>query len=209
MILKSARSIVCIFNLLVACCVLLVATGCSQKSVERGAQGAATGAVVGAVGGLVTGLVFGGNAAESAARGAVYGGATGATAGAISGAVEDSNQKKAQQAAELEALRKELGDDAFQGLAALAECKHEIALGYGRTATQSDNPNYALAGLWVEALTYADSGQESKARSLFPDLVAKDASIETKAQAESELDGAMQQLYEIRRTHKLPEQCDK
>jgi hypothetical protein len=122
--------------------ILLLATvfifiNCSSQTAQRAGQGAAGGAVVGAVGGMVSALVFGGDVGDAAARGAVWGGATGATAGAMSGAVADSNQKKAQQAAKLEALKKRLGEDAFNGLAALVECKHEVAQGYGRTAAGS------------------------------------------------------------------------
>jgi hypothetical protein len=122
---------------------MMVFPACSKRSMQGAGQGAATGAVVGAVGGMVSALVFGGNVGEAAARGAVYAGATGAAAGAMSGAAADSNQKKAQEAAELEALRKRLGDDAFQGLEALVQCKHEVAQGYGRTAAKSSNPDFA------------------------------------------------------------------
>ena len=52
----------------------------------------------------------------------------------------------------------------FNGLAALAECKHDVALAYGRTAATSDNRDHALAGLWLEILAYGDSRQEKKAR---------------------------------------------
>ena len=180
---------------------------CSSQTAQRAGQGAATGAVVGAVGGMVSAMVFGGNVGDAAARGAVWGGSTGAAAGAISGAVADDNQKKAQQAAELEALKKRLGDDAFNGLAALAECKHEVAQGYGRTAAQSDNPDYALAGLWLQALAFADGNKADQARALFPNLIAKDASIDSEAQAESELQEALKKLKDIRQEHKLPKSC--
>ena len=119
---------------------VFIFSNCSKQSVERTGQGAATGAVIGAVGGVVSALVFGGSVGDAAARGAVWGASTGAAAGAMSGAMADSNQKKAQetqQTADLEKLKKQLGEDAFNGLAALVECKHEVALGYGRTATQS------------------------------------------------------------------------
>jgi hypothetical protein len=193
--------------IILLCASVLLFAACSQRSVERGAQGAATGAVVGAVGGLVSGLVFGGDVAESTARGAVYGGATGAAAGAISGAAADSNQKKAQQAAELEALRKTLGDDAYQGLEALANCKHDIAQGYGRTAAKSSNEGYALAGLWVQVLTYADSQDMDSARKLFPDLIEKDTTISSESQAEAETQNALKELKEIRKRHNLPQTC--
>lgn len=189
------------------CVMVLIFSACSQQSMQRAGQGAATGAVVGAVGGMVTALVFGGNVGEAAARGAVYGGSTGAAAGAISGSVTDSNQKKAQQAAELEALRKRLGDDAFNGLAALVECKHEVAQGYGRTAAKSDNPDFALAGLWLQVITYADSRQEDQARALFPELVEKDSKLSSESQAETEMQAALQKLKDIRQEYKLPREC--
>ena len=186
---------------------LITFPSCSQQSMQGAGRGAATGAAVGAVGGMVTALVFGGNVGEAAARGAVYGGSTGAAAGAISGAVADSNQKKAQEAAELEALRKRLGDDAFNGLAALVDCKHEVAQGYGRTAAQSDNTDFALAGLWLQVITFADSRQEDQARALFPDLVAKDSKLASESQAETEMQTALQELKDIRQEYKLPRDC--
>lgn len=182
-------------------------SACSKQSAQRAGQGAATGAVVGAAGGVVSALVFGGDVGDAAARGAVWGGSTGAAAGAMSGAVADSNQKKAQQASEIEALRKQLGDDAFQGLVALVECKHEVAQGYGRTAAQSDNPDYSLAGLWVQVLAYADNGQDDQARGLLPDIVAKDSKLSSEAQAEAEMQKARQKLIEIRQAYKLPKRC--
>jgi hypothetical protein len=187
--------------------ILLTLPACSQRSMERAGQGAVSGAAVGAVGGMVSALVFGGNVGEAAARGAVYGGSTGATAGAISGAMADSNEKKAQQAAELEALRKRLGEDAFQGLSALAECKHEVAQGYGRTAEASGNPDYALAGIWLQVLAYADGGKLDQARSMFPQLISKDSNIASESQAENEMQAALKKLVEIRQQNNLPPKC--
>ena len=186
---------------------LTIVPSCSKQTVQRAGQGAATGAVVGAVGGMVSALVFGGDVGDAAARGAVWGGSTGAAAGAMSGAMADSNQKKAQQAAELEVLRKELGDDTFQGLAALAECKHEVAQGYGRTAAESDNPDYALAGLWLQVLAYADNRLYDQARALLPDLVGKDSKLSSESQAETEMSEALQELIDIRQAYNLPKEC--
>jgi hypothetical protein len=180
---------------------------CSSQTAQRAGQGAAGGAVVGAVGGMVSALVFGGDVADAAARGAVWGGATGATAGAMSGAVADSNRKKAQQAAELEALKKEIGDDAFNGLAALVDCKHEVAQGYGRTAAGSSNANYSLAGLWLQVLAYKDAGQNDQAQALLPDIVAKDDKYSSESQVETTAQNAMQKLGDIRQEYKLPRKC--
>ena len=193
------------FRLLAILCVTgLIA--CSGHSGRMAGEGATTGAVVGAVGGLVSGLVFGGDPAESAARGAVWGASTGAVAGAMAGSRADQAEKK-QRDAQLERLKAEIGEDAYRGLEALADCKHEVALAYGQTAAKSDNKNHALAGLWMEILAYADRREEDKARNLFPDLIAKDAEIGSEAQAEETMRKALQRLMDIRAEYNLPRVC--
>jgi hypothetical protein len=192
--------------LIVLCISVLVFFACSQQTAQRTGQGATMGAVVGGVGGLVTGLVFGGNVAESAARGAVYGASTGAAAGAMSGAMAESRQKE-QQTNEYEKLRSKIGEDAFSGLEALAQCKHDVALGYGRTAAKDANKDYALAGIWLQVLTLADSREEDQARALFPELVRQDDKISSEAQAEETMRGALQKLMDVREQNKLPRVC--
>jgi hypothetical protein len=150
--------------------------------------------------------VFGGDPAEAAARGAVYGGSVGAVSGAVAGAQVDQAEKDRRDA-QLEKLKKAIGDDAFNGLEALADCKHDVALGYARTAAKSDNKDYALAGLWLEVLAYGDSRQESQARALFPDLIAKDNEIRSEAQAEETMRKALLALMDIREQYKLPRVC--
>jgi len=181
-------------------------TACSKHSAERAGQGAAMGAVVGSAGAMVTALVFGGNVGEAAARGAVYGATTGGVSGAIVGSREDQAQK-ARRDKTIEKLKNDLGEDAFNGLAALANCKHEVALGYAKTAAASENKNYALAGLWIEVLTLADRKQEDRARALFPDLVAKDTRISSEPQAEERMRSALQRLMDIRSEYNLPKTC--
>lgn len=188
------------------CVLLILLLACSQQTVQRAGQAGAMGGVVGAVGGLVTGLVFGGNAAESMARGAVFGASTGATAAAISGTVADSN-RKAKQDEELQALRAKLGEDAYNGLEALVKCKHDVARAYGRTAATSENKKYALAGLWVQVIAFADSREEEKARALFPQLIVQDDKIADNSQAESKMRGALQKLMDIRQRHGLARVC--
>jgi hypothetical protein len=91
---------------------------------------------------------------DRAARGAVYGGAAGAVAGGISGSNADKQvqaqkqaQAKSKQDADLEALKKEIGRPAYNGLAALAECQHDVTLEKAKKAQKSENPNYRVAGL--------------------------------------------------------------
>jgi hypothetical protein len=161
---------------------------------------------VGAVGGIFSALVFGGDPVERAAQGAVWGAGTGAAAGAMAGARVDKAEQERRDDA-LEKLKADIGEDAFSGLGALADCKHEVALGYARTAARSDNKNYALAGLWLEVLAYGDNRQEEKARALFPDLVAKDPKVNTPAQAEETMRKALQALMDIRGEYNLPRIC--
>lgn len=183
-------------------------TGCASDSyAAKGAgKGATTGAVSGAVGGIFTALVFGGDPAEAAARGAVYGGAVGGTAGAIAGSEAD-RQVKQQQDAQLAKLRQKIGDETFTGLEALADCRHDVSLQQASKAQKLENPNYALAGLWLEVLTYADQKDETKARSLFPTLVNKDWDIKSEAQAEETMRKALNSLMDIREEYKLPRVC--
>lgn len=182
--------------------------GCASDSyTAKGAgRGATTGAVAGAVGGLVSALVFGGDPVESAARGAVYAGAAGAAAGAMAGSQVDRRIEQ-QREAELAKLRQEIGQDAFEGLEALADCRHDVSLRQAAKAQQSKNPNYALAGLWLEVLNYGDQRDEARARSLFATVVEKDWDIKTEAQAEDIMRKALNELMNIRQEYNLPRVC--
>ncbi|MBW2259337.1 MAG: hypothetical protein JRF18_02625 [Deltaproteobacteria bacterium] len=191
-------------KLLVVLCVTAL-VGCSGHTGKQAGRGATVGAVAGGVGGLVSALVFGGDPVDYAARGAVWG-----VAGAMGGAQMDKAEKakvEAQSEAQIQQLKVDIGEDAFNGLAALAECKHDVAIAYGRTAAKSGNKNHALAGLWMEVLAYGDRGEEDKAHALFPDLVAKDAEIKSEAQAEETMQKALQKLMDIRQEYKLPRTC--
>jgi hypothetical protein len=192
---------------------IVVATvGCASGSyAAKGAgEGATTGAVAGAVGGVVTALVFGGDVAEAGARGAVYGGATGAVAGGMGGSKVDkavAEQERAQRDAELAELEKQIGTDAFNGVVALAECKHDVAIANAREAVKSNNANYALAGVWVETLTEADRQREAQARTLFPEIIRRDRDIKSEADAEAQMREALQELGNIRVEYQMAAVC--
>ena len=195
---------------------IVMVAGCASdsKTAEGASRGAATGAVSGAVGGMVSALVFGGDPAEAAARGAVYGGTTGAVVGGIAGSQADAQAKAQSEAHEKKQtedkyakLKADIGDDAYQGLAALAECKHDESLSQTTKAQKSDNPNFALAGMWLEVLSYADGRDEAKARSMFPALVEKDWNVKTEAEAEERMRKALQGLMDIRGEYNLPKVC--
>jgi len=181
-------------------------SGCGEYAAKGAGTGATTGAVSGAVGGLVSALVFGGDAGEAMARGAVYGGAVGATAGAMGGAQVDSKIKEQRQAA-ADAIRAKIGDDAFEGLKALATCDYDTSLKQASLAQKSDNPNFSLSGLWLEVLSYADQGDDARTRSLFPDVVEKDWDINSEAEAEATTEKTLNQLMDIREQYSLPRTC--
>lgn len=198
------------FTLLVGS--VAVFPGCSANTAKGAAQGATGGAVAGALGGMVSALVFGGDVAEAGARGAVWGGTTGAVAGGISGAQADkaiAAQEQARRDAEMARIRQEVGDDAFNGIIALAECKHDVAIANANVAANSRNKDYALAGVWVAALSEADRQHDAEARALYPTIVAHDREVKDEAEAEALLREALQELGDIRVEYKLPAVCPK
>jgi hypothetical protein len=185
----------------------LTLSGCSGASGQRAAEGASTGALAGAAGGLVSGLLWGGNPLESAAKGAVVGATTGAVVGGVSGSKEDKANAAAQQQNDIAELRSQIGEDAFAGITALAKCSHGVAEANAQVAAKSSNSNYALAGLWVDAISHADRGDIAGAQKLYPEIVRWDRSIENNDQADAELQGALTKLQGIRKEFDLPQTC--
>jgi hypothetical protein len=185
----------------------LLLAGCGEYAAKGAGEGATMGAASGAVGGLVSALVFGGDPAEAAARGAVYGGAVGATAGAMSGSKVDTKIEQ-QREARADKIRKEIGDDAFKGLSALVTCDHADALQFAATSKQSDNPNFAVAGYWLEVLSYADHGKSDKTSELLPAVVEKDWDVSSEANASTSLLQLQDKLMVIREEYKLPRNCE-
>lgn len=191
----------------------LAVNGCASDSyAAKGAsKGAGTGAIAGAVGAAATALIFGGNVGDAAARGAVYGGTSGAVVGGMSGAEADRRvaaQEQAEYEKRVQQFREKIGDDAFNGFVALAECKYEVALANAREAQKSSNGNYSLAGLWVEALTEADRGQRQAANAVLSTIAEQDRKIPDAATAEARLEDTLAQIGEIRSRHDLPASCD-
>lgn len=196
----------------------LAVSGCAKPSAEGAAKGAGRGAAVGslagAVGGVVTALIFGGDVGGAAARGAAWGASTGAVTGGIAGASAGAAEGRAEQAtrqserdAELARLKARIGEDAYGGLEALADCRHEIALGYARTAAKSGNANHSLAGTWLETVIHADAHDEPAARALFPAIVEKDPNVGSEAEVETKMHEALARLGEIRSEYDLPPVC--
>jgi hypothetical protein len=198
-------------------CGVVAACSSGSEAGKGAAEGAGIGAIAGAVGSMATALVFGGNVAEAGARGAVAGGSSGAVVGGMSGAKRDrqmaEQQAQAEQQAadtlqqELAGLRQRLGEDAYNGMVALANCKYGIADANAEVAMQSDNPDFALGGLWLSILTSADRRDEAKARARFPELIERDSKIGTEAEAEQAMRDALQRLMTIRETYDLPPVC--
>jgi len=186
---------------------LTAASGGGTTSGQLAGQGAGHGAAAGAVGGLLTAVIFGGDPVAAAARGAVWGASTGAVAGAIQGSRIDKQRAAQQEQQQLAQLRAEIGNDAYEGLAALVDCKHDVALGYSRQAAKARNRDHALAGLWLEALSYADRGDRQQASALLPRIAKAAPNISDGQQAATVLDETKQSLGEIRVHYGLAKQC--
>ena len=151
-------------------------------------------------------LIFGGDAISRAAESAAWCGAAGAVAGGMRGNEMDKAERQRRDSY-VARLRSDVGDVAFEGFAALAACDHSMALVQASSAQQQSNPNYALSGLRLEALTYADQRDESRARSMLPALAEHDWDMANEAQASAALYKAMDDLSKIRREYSLPEAC--
>ena len=164
------------------------------------------GAASGAVGGMVSALIFGGDPVEAAARGAVYAGAASATVGAISGSQVDAGIKEQRQARENQ-IRERIGSDAFKGLSALTSCDYEDTLSYAEASKTSENPNYAVAGYWLELLSYADRGDSKEVARLTPAVVAQDWDTADDNQAGVQLRKLEDELKKLRLEYKQPENC--
>jgi len=188
----------------------LLLSACTANQQQGASRGAGVGALAGAAGSMMTALVFGGNVGEAAARGAVFGASAGAVTGAVAGNSKDSKeaqQRRAEQEKQLQLLRKEIGDDAFEGVTALVQCKHEVAMAYGRTAEKSGKANYERAGLWLQALTLEDMGQETALQDLAPQIISADSRINSTETAIERLESYKESLRQIRAEFDLPERC--
>ena len=138
----------------------------------------------------------------------------GATVGAIGGAIEGSGRESAKKdyqaqkdQRELQQIRRDIGDSAFDGVVALVDCKHGVAVENAKVAAQSTNSNHALAGLWLQALSHADRDGESGLDEMSAEIIRWDRQVPNRAQFDSELWKAHNELLDIRSENKLPRTC--
>ncbi|MDO6686279.1 MULTISPECIES: glycine zipper family protein [unclassified Agarivorans] len=179
------------------------------------AEGAGTGALAGAAGGLVSGLIWGGDPLESAARGAAVGAASGAVVGAVQGSKESASNSEATTPSQpdskalpsKEQLVALIGEPAVDGIVALAQCDYSSALSNANIAFSSTNPNHKEAGIWVQALTYAETGEVEKLNASYADIIKLDKEVNNVLEAQSELAEGLDKLKAIREEHQLPTSC--
>lgn len=186
--------------LIILLSVALWACSSNPSHTSEGAKrGATSGALGGAVGGLVSGIVFGGDPLTRAAQGAAIGAASGAAVGAASGAQRDKKEKAT--------LATELGEKNYQGLQALADCKYEEALQLAKQGQRYKDRHHALAGYWLEAISYADQGNYEQAEALYPVLEKQDPDILDHNDAERELRDTVRKLRNLRFDYGREPQC--
>lgn len=183
--------------------------GCAGAG-QGAMEGAAGGALAGAAGGLVSALVWGGDPGEHMARGATAGAAVGAVGGAVQGsqrAKAEKDYKAAQEQQEIEQFRRDIGNDAFDAVVALAECRQEVAIANAKVAANATNANHALAGLWVQALTFEDQGDQASLDAITPEIIQWDRGINDADHFNRELKSGYQDLIDIRAEYALPLSC--
>jgi tetratricopeptide (TPR) repeat protein len=186
---------------LALCTMVLVAcSGGTSHTSEGAKKGATSGAIGGAVGGLVSSLIFGGDPISRAASGAAIGAASGAAIGAASGASQDKKQKDRYVA--------ELGQHNYDGFVALANCNYDQAMELAAKGQQYKDPHYAVAGVWLETIAYADQNQYDKAEALYPTLEKNDPDLLDRKDTERELRDAVRQLRNIRVDFGRSAQCE-
>jgi len=202
-------------GVLLVLAVAMLNAGCAKDTyaAKGAAEGAKTGAIAGAVGGMVTAMIFGGDVVGAGARGAVYGASSGAVVGAMAGSNVDKQISTPPAPLEdtdnqLARMRDELGVDAYNGIVALSDCKHDVAIANAREAGKSGNPDYELAGLWIEALAEADRQREPEARALYPEIVQRDDELSSDSEAEARLRDGLRELGEIRASFGMPAVCE-
>jgi hypothetical protein len=190
---RHSLAFICFAGLLSAC------SGGASHTGEGAKRGASSGAIGGAVGGLVSGLIFGGDALANAAAGAAIGAASGAAVGAASGASQDKQEKDHYIA--------KFGQRNYDGFMALADCDYDAALDLATQGQQYQNRSYAVSGIWLETLIYADQNDYQKAASFYPALEKNDPDLLDRQDTERKLKDTVRQLRRIRVDYNRAPQC--
>jgi predicted small secreted protein len=185
-------------------------SGCANT-----AEGAGTGALAGAAGGLVSGLIWGGDPLESAARGAAVGAASGAAVGAVQDAKQSSAEETPQEPSDTSSnqlpskqqLIAAIGEPAVDGIVALAKCDYSSALNKAKQSKAASEPHYQEAGVWLEALSYAETGDVDKLNASYAEIIKLDKQVSNVLEAQTELSDSLNKLKQIRLEHDLPESC--
>jgi hypothetical protein len=194
---------------IVICIIAAASVGCAGAG-EGAIRGAGSGALAGAASGLLTSLVWGGDPGYHMARGATAGATIGAIGGAVQGSAQASQDRArddAQLQQDIEHFRRDIGNDAFDGVVALVECKYEVAMANARVAAQSKNSNHALAGLWLEALAYTDQNDTASIQNVIPEIVRWDRGADNAQQVDEQLRLTYSELLDIRGEFQLPRSC--
>ena len=139
-------------------------------------------AAVAAVGAIVSSLVF------------------------VSSADDAATQNGAEPANE-DQLTKALGEKAVRSVKALTHCKHDVAFTYAREASASHDPDYELAGLWLEALTEADRKNWFEAKAYFPKIKNRDQDINSQSDFDVALNKASKEISSARQEYESTKSC--
>ena len=79
--------------------------------------------------------------------------------------------------------------------------------GAGALAGAASGLVHALAGLWIQALTFEDQGDKDGLLAITPEIIHWDREINDQTQFDRELEDAYQGLIGIRAEYSLPLRC--
>lgn len=146
-------------------------------------QGAEQDAAVVAVGAVITALVFGDPADDAA------------------------TESGTESASQMDQLRESLGEKSLKSLQYLTDCDHSQSFNYARQASASGNSDYALSGLWLEALTEADRKNWFEAKAYFPKIRSRDQDIHSQADYDAALTKALKEIAGARQEYGPASAC--
>ena len=170
--------------------------------------------------GALLGVALGRDPIVGAIQGAALGAAGGLIANVVVQEQDKKEKKKAQQAnvqetgqqqqqqaeaaqqanADLERQVEEaIGKDNYEGYKALRGCQHARAAALAKVGATSENEDYRITSIWLDAMIAVDQRDTKKTNQYFEEIVQKDPDIDTVQQASIETDKVVLDMRAERR----------
>ena len=100
-----------------------------------------------------------------------------------------------------------MGHYNYDGFVALANCQYDEALALAARGQQYKDRYHAVAGLWLEAITYADQARYDEAEKLYPTLEKNDPDLVDRSDTERTLKEGVREVRNSRVDFDRDPQC--